>query len=76
MDERELVEKVKKDKKYFEKLYEMYFDKIYFYIYYRMFNYLIIEDLISEIFMKVLRLFDRFEWKENGFFLVWIFCIV
>lgn len=41
MDERELVEKAKKDKKYFEKLYEMYFDKIYSYIYYRTFTILL-----------------------------------
>lgn len=75
MDERELVEKAKKDKKYFEKLYEMYFDKIYSYIYYRTFNHLITEDLTSETFIKVLRSLDRFEWKENGSFSAWIFRI-
>lgn len=75
MDERELVEKAKKDKKYFEKLYEMYFDKIYSYIYYRTFNHPITEDLTSETFMKVLRSLDRFEWKENGSFSAWIFRI-
>ena len=75
MDERELVERAKKDKKYFEKLYEMYFDKIYSYIYYRTFNHPITEDLTSETFMKVLRSLERFEWKENGSFSVWIFRI-
>jgi RNA polymerase sigma-70 factor (ECF subfamily) len=75
MDERELVEKAKKDKKYFEKLYEMYFDKIYSYIYYRTFNHPLTEDLTSETFMKVLRSLDRFEWKENGSFSAWIFRI-
>ena len=75
MDERELVEKAKKDKKYFEILYEMYFDKIYSYIYYRTFNHPITEDLTSETFMKVLRSLDRFEWKENGSFSAWIFRI-
>ncbi|BCS82060.1 sigma-70 family RNA polymerase sigma factor [Anaerocellum diazotrophicum] len=75
MDERELVERAKKDKKYFEKLYEIYFDKIYSYIYYRTFNHLITEDLTSETFMKVLRSLDRFEWKANGSFSAWIFRI-
>lgn len=75
MDERELVEKAKKDKKYFEKLYEMYFDRIYSYIYYRTFNHPLTEDLTSETFMKVLRSLDRFEWKENGSFSAWIFRI-
>jgi len=70
-----LVERAKKDKKYFEKLYEMYFDKIYSYIYYKTFNHPIAEDLTSETFMKVLRSLDRFEWKENGSFCAWIFRI-
>ena len=70
-----MVERAKKDKKYFEKLYEMYFDKIYSYIYYKTFNHPIAEDLTSETFMKVLRSLDRFEWKENGSFCAWIFRI-
>ncbi len=70
-----MVERAKKDKKYFEKLYELYFDKIYSYIYYRTFNHPITEDLTSETFMKVLRSLDRFEWKENGSFSAWIFRI-
>jgi len=64
MDERELVERAKKDKRYFEKLYEIYFDKIYTYIYYKTFNHQLTEDLTSETFMKVLKSLDKFEYKE------------
>ncbi|ADQ03868.1 RNA polymerase, sigma-24 subunit, ECF subfamily [Caldicellulosiruptor owensensis OL] len=75
MDERELVERAKKDKKYFGILYEMYFEKIYTYIYYRTFNHPITEDLTSETFMKVLKSLDKFKWKDGGSFSAWIFRI-
>ncbi|AZT89571.1 sigma-70 family RNA polymerase sigma factor [Caldicellulosiruptor changbaiensis] len=75
MDERELVERAKKDKRYFEKLYEFYFDKIYTYIYYKTFNHPLTEDLTSETFMKVLKSLDKFEYKENHSFSAWIFKI-
>ncbi|WAM34075.1 sigma-70 family RNA polymerase sigma factor [Caldicellulosiruptor morganii] len=75
MDEKELVEKAKNDKKYFEKLYEMYFDKIYSYIYYKTFNHPITEDLTSETFMKVLKSLNKFEYRENHSFSAWIFKI-
>jgi len=70
-----LVEKAKKDKRYFEKLYELYFDKIYTYIYYKTFNHPLTEDLTSETFMKVLKSLDKFECKENRSFSAWIFKI-
>ncbi len=70
-----MVEKAKKDKKYFEKLYEIYFEKIYSYIYYKIFNHPITEDLTSETFMKVLKSLDRFEYKESNSLSAWIFKI-
>lgn len=75
MDERELVEKAKKEKRYFERIYELYFEKIYAYIYYKTFNRQVAEDLTSETFFKILRNLDKYTYKENCSFSAWVFKI-
>jgi len=51
--EQELVEKAKTDNLAFEQLYNLYFPKIYGFVYKRVGQKQICEDIVSEVFMKV-----------------------
>ncbi len=74
-EERELIKRAKEcDSSAFAKLYEHYYQDIYNYIYYRVPNDALAEDLTSEVFMKVLESIDSFTFR--GFpFSSWLFRI-
>src|SRR3990167_6027817 len=62
-EERILVEKTKKNKQNFKYIYDYYSKKIYSYIYRRMGNKELSEDLASITFEKALNKFDDFRWQ-------------
>ena len=74
-EERELIKRAKEcDSSAFAKLYELYYQNIYNYIYYRIPDALLAEDMTSEVFIKVLESIDSFTFR--GFpFSSWLFRI-
>jgi len=74
--EKELVEKIKKDKNQFSKLYEKYLDKTYNFVYSNIQDKEISEDLISEAWFKILRKIDNFNPEKDYQVSVWVFRIV
>ncbi len=62
------------EKKQFEALYGEYFDKIYRFLFYRVFQKEIAEDLTSKTFLKALEHIDTFD-PQKGQFSTWIFRI-
>jgi RNA polymerase sigma-70 factor (ECF subfamily) len=51
------------DAQAFGELYDLYVDTIYRYIYYRVGNVALAEDLVSETFLRALRRIDTFAWQ-------------
>lgn len=68
-----LVEKAENDPEHFEKLYNYFFPKIYNYIYYRVNDRLLAEDLVSDIFIKVINNISNCKNKKQ--FQSWLFTI-
>lgn len=62
-DERQLIEKSKKDIRFFEPLYEKYFSLIYRYIFRRTDDEALAADLCATTFYKVLVQLKKFEWQ-------------
>jgi len=58
----------------FEKMYEDYFSKIYNYVFYRVLHKEQTEDIVSDIFAKVLENLHRYD-SQKGSFSTWIFAI-
>jgi len=75
LNEQKLVKKAKADSEAFSKLYDLYFPKIFRYISWRVGNKSDTEDLVSEIFTKVLSKIDTFEWQKGATFSSWVFRI-
>jgi RNA polymerase sigma-70 factor (ECF subfamily) len=72
--EQQLVEMAKKDPESFGKLYDYYFPKLYSFVAAKVYDRDEAEDLVSEIFTKVLENLHKFEWR--GFpFGAWLFRI-
>lgn len=67
MDERELVERAKKDKDAFGELYEQHVDRIYKYVQYRVGNDADAEDLTAKVFVRALQHIDNFEYRGVPF---------
>jgi RNA polymerase sigma-70 factor (ECF subfamily) len=74
-EERELIKRAKEcDSSAFARLYEHYYQDIYSYIYYRIPDVPLAEDMTSEVFIKVLESIDSFTFR--GFpFSSWLFRI-
>jgi RNA polymerase sigma-70 factor (ECF subfamily) len=66
-EERELVERAKKDPEAFGKLYDEYYSKIFGYILKRIANLEIAQDITSETFLKILKNLWKFKWKGVSF---------
>jgi len=62
------------DLKRFEEFYNEHFRSIYNYIFYRLRDTAVTEDVVSEIFMKAFKYFSSFD-EEKGKFKSWIFRI-
>jgi len=73
--ERILVEKAKNDPEAFSELYDIYFPKIFRYISWRVGNRNDAEDIVSDIFTKILNKLNLFQWQKNATFSSWIFRI-
>jgi RNA polymerase sigma factor (sigma-70 family) len=61
--------------KKFEQLYDMYYARVYAYTSYRVSNPENTEDLVAEVFYKVLKALTSFEWRGEQAFSTWIFRI-
>ncbi|OJI06406.1 hypothetical protein BK004_03625 [bacterium CG10_46_32] len=66
-NERDIVERAKKDDHAFEMLYNHYFPKIYGYIFKRVGNHSVAEDIVSITFMKVLVNIKGYEHRGHTF---------
>lgn len=72
--EQQLVEMAKKDPESFGKLYDYYFPKLYSFVAAKVYDRDEAEDLVSEIFTKVLENLHKFEWRGYPFG-AWLFRI-
>ena len=72
--EQEIVSRAQQSPESFTILYDFYFPKIYNYIYHRVHNTQMAEDLVSETFYKALVNIDKFQWRERSF-ASWLYTI-
>ena len=63
INEKELVEKIKKNKNLFSKVYELYYRRILAYIRKRVSGTATAEDIASTVFEKAFRNIDDFKWQ-------------
>lgn len=74
-DEADLIEQSRRDPEGFRELYRAYFPRIYAYVAYRVRRSEDAEDIVAEVFMRVVRNLHRFEYRGDGSFAAWIFRI-
>ncbi len=65
--EKELVERARKDAEAFGQLYDYYYSQIFGYILRRTANIEIARDVTSEVFFKSLKNIGRFHWRDIPF---------
>jgi RNA polymerase sigma-70 factor (ECF subfamily) len=73
--ERDLVELARHDPEAFRMLYNFYLPRVYTYVSYRVGAQQDAEDLVSQIFLKVVEELARFEWRHAHSFAAWLFRI-
>jgi RNA polymerase sigma-70 factor (ECF subfamily) len=73
-DERELVERAKRDSRQFGALYDRHFQQIYRFVYSRVREQTAAEDVTSEIFMKALKAMPRYQ-DTGRPFVAWLYQI-
>lgn len=74
-DERQLVERARRDRDAFRELYQRYFPRVYAYIAYRVGRRQDAEDLTADVFLRALNGLVRFEDRGPGAFAAWLFRI-
>ncbi|MEW5921439.1 MAG: sigma-70 family RNA polymerase sigma factor [Bacillota bacterium] len=72
--EQEIVVRAQRDPVLFAPLYDHYFTKIYSYVFHRVHNTQLAEDLVAETFYKALANIDKFKWQERSF-ACWLYTI-
>lgn len=72
--EAELVRRSQNDARAFTDLYEHYFPRVYKYVYYRVGERTVTEDLVSTIFLKVVERIESYR-ERHGEFGPWLFRI-
>lgn len=72
--EQEIVSRAQRDPSFFAPLYDHYFPKIYNYIYHRVRNTQLAEDLVAETFYKALANLKNFQWQKRSF-ACWLYTI-
>lgn len=72
--EAELVQRSQNDMRAFSDLYDHYFPRVYKYVYYRVGERKVAEDLVSTIFLKVVERIDSYR-EKHGEFSPWLFRI-
>ena len=73
--ERKTILQAQKQPRAFAHLYDYYFPRIYAYVSYRVSSPQDAEDLVAEVFFRVVRDLKRFEWRGIGSFAAWLFRI-
>lgn len=73
-DERELVDRAKRDPRQFGALYDRHFQQIYRFVYSRVREQTAAEDVTSEVFMKALRAMPRYQ-DTGRPFAAWLYQI-
>ncbi len=73
--ERQLIERAKDDPEAFRELYQHYLPKVYAYVAYRVGKKQEAEDLVSELFLKVVERISDFQYRGAGTFPAWLFQI-
>ncbi len=74
--EREMIFKAQENPCSFAPLYDHYFPKIFNYIYRRVQNAQLTEDLVAETFYKALANINKFKWQGQGYsFAGWLYTI-
>lgn len=66
-EEKEFVERARRDPDAFGKLYEQYYSQIFSYVLKRVANIEIAQDITSEIFFKALKNVGQFRWQDISF---------
>ena len=74
-EEKQLLNHIHSDPDVFRQLYRAYFPRVFSYVAYRVGSKQDTEDLVSEIFIKVLKHIGSFEYRQSGSFRAWIFRI-
>lgn len=73
--ERDLIERAKDDPEAFRELYRHYLPRVYAYVAYRVGKKQEAEDLVSELFLKVVERISVFQYRGSGTFSAWLFQI-
>ena len=73
--ERLLIERAKDDPEAFRELYRHYLPRVYAYVAYRVGKKQEAEDLVSELFLKVVERISEFQYRGAGTFPAWLFQI-
>jgi RNA polymerase sigma-70 factor (ECF subfamily) len=66
-NEKELVEKAKKDPQAFSKIYDFYYPQIFGYVLKRVVDVEVARDITSETFFKCLKNIEKFKWRGTSF---------
>lgn len=75
IDERQQVETAQRSKAAFRQLYREYMPQVYAYVAYRIGSKWDTEDVVSDIWLKVIGGFSRFRYQGEGSFRAWLFRI-
>jgi RNA polymerase sigma-70 factor (ECF subfamily) len=68
-EEKELVERARREPDAFGKLYDQYYSQIFGYVLKRVANVEVAEDITSEVFFKALKNIGQFRWQNISFWL-------
>ena len=74
-DEHTLVEQAQHSPSAFRVLYQHYVPRIYAYVAYRIGQKQDAEDVVANVFLKMVEAFDQFECRGTGSFAAWLFRI-
>ena len=74
-EERSLLQNACRNFEAFQKLYRVHFPRVYAYVAYRVGKAQEAEDITSDVFLKVIEKLHEFEWRGEGSFAAWGFCI-
>ena len=70
-----LIQQAQADPEQFRLLYRQYFPRVYAYVAYRVGRKQDTEDVVSEIFVNVIKAFPKFDYRGDGSFTAWLFRI-
>lgn len=74
-EEHDLLQRITQDPEAFRVLYQHYFPRVYRYVAYRVGREQDTEDIVADIFTKIVEAITRFEYRGTGSFAAWLFRI-